>query len=76
MVALEEALHPAGPRRALHRAIEARLRWVEEVGGVAAHLEREELRILVEDGRELRRQRRGKRAVEPGGGIEGCPWVG
>ena len=31
MVALEEALHPAGPRRALHRAVEARLRWV--VGG-------------------------------------------
>ena len=53
VVALEEALDPAGPRRALHRAVEARLRWVEEVGRVATHLEREELRILVEDRREL-----------------------
>ena len=65
MVTLEETLHPAGPCRALHWAVEARLRWVEEVGRLATHLVGEELRVLVEDGCELGRQRGGEGAVEP-----------
>ena len=67
VVALEEAAMPTAPRRRLERSVRNRLRWVKEIRGLDRRRgQLEHGAVLVEDGRERRRERRGKRPVELG----------